>query len=93
MFSAIKNALKQENLNPEIEEKLLQLQRYQEKQMKQESGIPQPVALVAAVTPIPTPPPPKPQPTRKRPQTSSEGGSDVESSKKKVPKLETKEVK
>ncbi|XP_046745032.1 nucleosome-remodeling factor subunit NURF301 isoform X7 [Diprion similis] len=30
----IKNALKQENLNPEIEEKLLQLQRYQEKQMK-----------------------------------------------------------
>ena len=35
MFSvAIKSALKQENLNPEIEEKLLQLQRYQEKQMK-----------------------------------------------------------
>lgn len=33
-FLAIKNALKQENLNPEIEEKLLQLQRYQEKQMK-----------------------------------------------------------
>lgn len=33
-FPAIKNALKQENLNPEIEEKLLQLQRYQEKQMK-----------------------------------------------------------
>lgn len=30
----IKSALKQENLNPEIEEKLLQLQRYQEKQMK-----------------------------------------------------------
>lgn len=26
--------MKQENLNPEIEEKLLQLQRYQEKQMK-----------------------------------------------------------
>lgn len=32
MLSAIKNALKQENLNPEIEEKLLNLQRYQEKQ-------------------------------------------------------------
>lgn len=31
---AIKNALRQENLNPEIEEKLLNLQRYQEKQMK-----------------------------------------------------------
>ncbi|KAK9686188.1 PHD-finger [Popillia japonica] len=36
----IKTALKQENLNPEIEEKLLQLQRYQEKQMKQEPEIP-----------------------------------------------------
>lgn len=35
---AIKSALKQENLNPEIEEKLLILQRYQEKQMlRQES--------------------------------------------------------
>jgi nucleosome-remodeling factor subunit BPTF len=33
-FAAIKNALKQENLNPEIEEKLLNLQRYQERQMK-----------------------------------------------------------
>lgn len=32
LFPAIKNALKQENLNPEIEEKLLNLQRYQEKQ-------------------------------------------------------------
>lgn len=31
-LAAIKNALKQENLNPEIEEKLLNLQRYQEKQ-------------------------------------------------------------
>ncbi|KRT79741.1 PHD finger motif containing protein [Oryctes borbonicus] len=36
----IKTALKQENLNPEIEEKLLQLQRYQEKQMKQEPELP-----------------------------------------------------
>ncbi|GAB0089853.1 nucleosome-remodeling factor subunit NURF301 [Sergentomyia squamirostris] len=33
----IKNALKQENLNPEIEEKLLNLQRYQERQMKTET--------------------------------------------------------
>lgn len=32
--AAIKNALKQENLNPEIEEKLLKMQRYQEQQMK-----------------------------------------------------------
>lgn len=30
----IKNALKQENLNPDIEEKLINLQRYQERQMK-----------------------------------------------------------
>ncbi|XP_057659195.1 nucleosome-remodeling factor subunit NURF301 isoform X2 [Diorhabda carinulata] len=36
----IKTALKQENLNPEIEEKLLQLQRYQERQMKHEPEIP-----------------------------------------------------
>lgn len=35
-FAAIKNVLKQGNLNPEIEEKLLTLQRYQEKQMKGE---------------------------------------------------------
>lgn len=33
---AIKNALRQGNLNPEIEEKLLNLQRYQEKQAKGE---------------------------------------------------------
>ncbi|KAK4876450.1 hypothetical protein RN001_012872 [Aquatica leii] len=36
----IKTALKQENLNPEIEEKLLQLQRYQENKMKQEPELP-----------------------------------------------------
>jgi len=42
-FAAIRSALKQENLNPEIEEKLLQFQRFQEK-LKQDSG--------------PTPPPP-----------------------------------
>lgn len=34
--AAIKNALRQGNLNPEIEEKLLNLQRYQEKQAKGE---------------------------------------------------------
>lgn len=37
IFTAIKNALRQGNLNPEIEEKLLTLQRYQEKQAKGES--------------------------------------------------------
>jgi len=64
---AIKNALKQENLNPEIEEKLLQLQRYQEKQMK--GGVENSVTSnqthnsPAATTPRP--------PSRKRPASSS----------------------
>lgn len=65
---AIKNALKQENLNPEIEEKLLQLQRYQEKQMK--GGVENSVTnnqthhnSSAVTTPRP--------PSRKRPASSS----------------------
>uniref|UniRef100_A0A182IRL5 Nucleosome-remodeling factor subunit NURF301 n=1 Tax=Anopheles atroparvus TaxID=41427 RepID=A0A182IRL5_ANOAO len=41
----IKNALKQEHLNPEIEEKLLNLQRYQEKQMKTEDRPDRTIAL------------------------------------------------
>lgn len=45
--SAIKTALKQENLNPEIEEKLLQLQRYQERQMKHEPEVPSPVTKLS----------------------------------------------
>ena len=36
IFAAIKNVLRMGNLNPEIEEKLLTLQRYQEKQAKGE---------------------------------------------------------
>ncbi|XP_060530010.1 nucleosome-remodeling factor subunit NURF301 isoform X2 [Cylas formicarius] len=66
----IKTALKQENLNPEIEEKLLQLQRYQEKQMKQEpdncpSPLPKVIAspVVSAARLVP--------PTRKRPPSIS----------------------
>lgn len=57
----IKSALKQENLNPEIEEKLLQLQRYQEKRMKPETVVerePRP--------PPPAPASPSPPPTRRR---------------------------
>lgn len=55
--TAIKSALKQENLNPEIEEKLLQLQRYQEKRMKPEL-LPErePRTIVVAVH-SPSPPP------------------------------------
>ncbi|XP_074033791.1 nucleosome-remodeling factor subunit NURF301 E(bx) isoform X2 [Leptinotarsa decemlineata] len=48
----IKTALKQENLNPEIEEKLLQLQKYQEKQMKQEPEVPAPVPKLSHSQPI-----------------------------------------
>ncbi|XP_026828403.1 nucleosome-remodeling factor subunit NURF301 isoform X1 [Ooceraea biroi] len=82
----IKNALKQENLNPEIEEKLLQLQRYQEKQMRVENSVASNQThhnSPAATTPRP--------PSRKRPlsnispavatipsnvQSSSSGGDD-----------------
>ncbi|KAJ1519876.1 hypothetical protein ONE63_004117 [Megalurothrips usitatus] len=58
----IRSALRQENLNPEIEEKLLQLQRFQEKLTKQDSttSVPVPVA------PTPPPPPSRP-PAKKRP--------------------------
>lgn len=45
---AIKNALRQENLNPEIEEKLLNLQRYQEKQMKAVAAEPQETVVTPA---------------------------------------------
>ncbi|CAH2086513.1 unnamed protein product [Euphydryas editha] len=56
----IKSALKQENLNPEIEEKLLQLQRYQEKQMKPETPAEREVREVrVAVARSPSPPPPR----------------------------------
>lgn len=63
--AAIKTALKQENLNPEIEEKLLlQLQRYQERQTKLESEVPAPVSRVH--TPASARPP-----ARKRPPSAS----------------------
>ncbi|XP_072944153.1 nucleosome-remodeling factor subunit NURF301 [Epargyreus clarus] len=53
----IKSALKQENLNPEIEEKLLQLQRYQEKQMKPEAHVEKEVRVVPVPVRSPSPPP------------------------------------
>ncbi|XP_049867331.1 nucleosome-remodeling factor subunit NURF301 [Pectinophora gossypiella] len=55
----IKSALKQENLNPEIEEKLLQLQRYQEKQMRPETRevIEREPRVVAVSAQSPSPPP------------------------------------
>lgn len=66
--TAIKTALKQENLNPEIEEKLLQLQRYQEKQMKQEPDVPsQAPKVVPVVSNVRVPP----SSSRKRVPSSS----------------------
>nr|XP_049695571.1 nucleosome-remodeling factor subunit NURF301 isoform X2 [Helicoverpa armigera] len=52
----IKSALKQENLNPEIEEKLLQLQRYQEKRMKPEVQPERETRAIAVIARSPTPP-------------------------------------
>ncbi|XP_061383431.1 nucleosome-remodeling factor subunit NURF301 isoform X4 [Danaus plexippus] len=49
----IKSALKQENLNPEIEEKLLQLQRYQEKQMKPDAPVEREVRPASPRSPSP----------------------------------------
>ncbi|XP_041977903.1 nucleosome-remodeling factor subunit NURF301 [Aricia agestis] len=61
----IKSALKQENLNPEIEEKLLQLQRYQEKQMKPEAVVERVVRPASAESRTPSPPPaPRRRPAR-----------------------------
>ncbi|XP_031787989.1 nucleosome-remodeling factor subunit NURF301 isoform X3 [Nasonia vitripennis] len=62
----IKNALKQENLNPEIEEKLLQLQRYQEKQMKGTEGAT--TGAQSHSTPVTSAPR---APARKRPTSTS----------------------
>lgn len=59
--------MKQENLNPEIEEKLLQLQRYQEKQMKGgvENSVTSNQTHNSSATTTPRPP------SRKRPAPSS----------------------
>lgn len=71
---AIKTALKQENLNPEIEEKLLQLQRYQEKRMQQDPEVAPPPpnrvnnqpAVANALRP----------PSRKRPPSTRDDDSE-----------------
>ncbi|XP_018334706.1 nucleosome-remodeling factor subunit NURF301 isoform X2 [Agrilus planipennis] len=71
----IKTALKQENLNPEIEEKLLQLQRYQETKMKQEP--------IETIPVVPTRPVIQPTvtntirlPSRKRPPSLRDDDAD-----------------
>ncbi|XP_073972080.1 nucleosome-remodeling factor subunit NURF301 E(bx) isoform X2 [Rhodnius prolixus] len=91
----IKNALKQENLNPEVEEKLIKLQRYQEKQKmsKEESNSTtqgnvcssqHSVNTATSTTPVPTPV------ARKRPLPQD---PQPESPKKKTAKIETKDIK
>ncbi|XP_069695049.1 nucleosome-remodeling factor subunit NURF301 isoform X3 [Periplaneta americana] len=93
----IKNALKQENLNPEIEEKLLQLQRYQEKQMKQDKTevAVQPQIATSVTAKVPA---------KKRPltQTSPQGALNQQQNvvkddwdsapKRKAAKIETKDA-
>lgn len=71
---AIRTALKQENLNPEIEEKLLQLQRYQERKMSQEPEVPPPVANRLNNQPVPAPA--VRLPSRKRPPSARDDDSE-----------------
>lgn len=97
-FIGIKNALRQENLNPEIEEKLLQLQRYQEKQMKEPSSITNTLVTTvntATASPTCSSPTKPPPPNRKRPPSSSpsDGMSALEPAKKKPVKTDNKDVK
>lgn len=80
--------MKQENLNPEIEEKLLQLQRYQERQMKQEPDtptlIPRPCRTNTVTNRVYS---------NKRTPSSTQKTEDtewVETPKKKTVKIETK---
>ncbi|CAK1552071.1 unnamed protein product [Leptosia nina] len=77
----IKSALKQENLNPEIEEKLIQLQRYQEKQMKPECVIEREVPPPRSPSP-PTPPATLP-PRRRGPARHDDDDEWVETSPRK----------
>ncbi|XP_039292245.1 nucleosome-remodeling factor subunit NURF301 isoform X2 [Nilaparvata lugens] len=79
----IKSALKQENLNPEIEEKLLQLQRYQEKQMRTDAPVATTMtAPITTTTTMPAPAAPvttptKAPPSRKRPAASLASPGDA----------------
>jgi hypothetical protein len=91
--SAIKNALRQENLNPEIEEKLLQLQRYQEKQIKHDKTgevAVQPQATAGVLSKVPA----KKRASPVTSQPVSQPQEDWESApKRKVTKLDTRDAK
>jgi nucleosome-remodeling factor subunit BPTF len=84
-------------LNPEIEEKLLELQRYQERQMKQEKTevLPQPQVATSVTAKVPAKK--RPSPTASQVVNQQQGVSvkdDWESTpKRKAPKLDTKDAK
>ncbi|CAH1403971.1 unnamed protein product [Nezara viridula] len=98
----IKNALKQENLNPEVEEKLIKLQRYQEKQMKEDTtGVTTVSSAVTTTTGvgIPTTPTsnsltlPRKRPLIQQQDTVQDLPSSEPPIKKKITKVEQKEIK
>ena len=100
---AIKNALKQENLNPEVEEKLIKLQRYQEKQMKEDSSTVTTVLSTAATTTtgvgiLTTPTTnsitlPRKRPLIQQQDSVQEHPTPEPPIKKKITKIEQKEIK
>jgi nucleosome-remodeling factor subunit BPTF len=84
-------------LNPEIEEKLLELQRYQERQMKQDkTEVPVQLQVATGVT-AKVPAKKRPSPTASQvvnQQQAVSAKDEWESTpKRKVPKLDTKDVK
>ena len=82
-------------MNPEIEEKLLELQRYQEQQMKQEKTEVPVLPQVATTAKVPAKK--RPSPTASQVVNQQQGVTvkeDWESTpKRKVAKLDTKDVK
>lgn len=88
--------MKQENLNPEIEEKLLQLQRYQQEKHVKKDGTSVPVVHTPVSTPAAKPTPvTKPTPARKRPAAAhhDQGSNETPTPKRKVQKVDHKEAK
>lgn len=95
--------MKQENLNPEIEEKLLQLQRYQEKQMKGTDGtmtsVPSHSTPITSISRTPARKRPMQTPTSLTMATTQSGTGDknsdwmLETPKRRPPiKQETRDV-
>lgn len=91
VLSAIKSALKQENLNPEIQEKLLQLQRYQERQIKQEKTEPTPVSVITTPVANKVQPKKRPPPSPGASPQATSVKDEWESPKRKVARIEVKD--